>query len=226
MGGKKRILLTASAIILLCLTILVGATLGLFSDGVTVHNHLQAGDLEADLVRTNLKYVVLNAQGQLQEYNNGSTVNLSNTTHPKFNIFGLDSEDIRIAPLSYFEADLEIRNEGNVAFDYTVKLAFTGDATKAENKALAEQLLVTITHKGTTIKSEVPLINFVEAGTNYVLFSDLLLADITKDFTAADFTVKISFKNDNNINNFAQIGTVTFDLIVEAVQSATIVKGP
>lgn len=224
MGGKKRILLTASAIILLCLTILVGATLGLFSDGVTVHNHLQAGDLEADLWRTNLEYVDINEYGQLRKKTVDTDVNLSNTTLAEKNIFGLENSNMKIAPRSYFKADLQIRNTGNVAFDYTVKLVFTGDTKLTVNEALADQLLVTITHKGAAVKTDVPLSEFPTTSSGYALFSGELLVTPGAAYTSAPFTVTVKFKDDNAINNLAQTGTTTFDLIVEAVQSTTVVE--
>lgn len=224
MGGKKRILLTASAIILLCLTILVGATLGLFSDGVTVHNHLQAGDLEADLWRTNLEYVDLNQYGQLQKRTVGTDLDLSNTTLAEKNIFGLDSSNMKIAPRSYVKADLEIRNYGNVAFDYNVKLVFTGDTKEADNKAFAEQLLITVTHKGATVYDKIKLSEFTSSGNYYQLFAGELLVDPNASYSAAPFTITVTFKDDNSVNNNAQTGTTTFDLIVEAVQSTKVVE--
>jgi len=224
MGGKKRILMTASAIILLCLTILVGATLGLFSDGVTIHNHLQAGDLEADLWRTYLEYTDLNQYGQLQKRKVETDLDLSNTTLAEKNIFGLDSSNMKLAPKSYVKADLEIRNYGNVAFDYSVKLVFTGDTKNAVNKAFAEQLLITVTHKGTTIFKDVKLSEFTNSGNYYQLFTGELLVDPNADYSAAPFTVTVTFKDDNSVNNSAQTGTTTFDLIVEAVQSTKVVE--
>ena len=224
MGGKKRVLLTAAAIILLCITILVGATFGLFSDGVTVHNHLQAGDLEADLWRTYLECKSLNEYGQFKLIKEDGDLDLSNTKLADKNIFGLDSTDIRLAPQSYVKADLEIRNYGNVAFDYKVKLVFTGDTTVANNKAFAEQLMISVTHKGTTVIQDVSLDQFVNNGTYYELFTGELLVDPNADYSTAPFTVQVTFKDDNSVNNSAQAATATFDLIVEAVQSTKVVE--
>ena len=218
MGGKKRILLTASAIILLCLTIMIGATLGLFSDGATVHNHLQAGDLEADLWRTNLEYTSLNSVGKLVPTVVDSDLDLSNTKLPEKNVFGLDSSDLVIVPRSYVKAELEIRNLGNVAFDYTVKLVFTGDT--AYNNAFAKQLDITIIDPTGKTSEKLSLDKFTEADGNYILFTGELLASADRTtYTKAGFTVQVTFRDDSTINNQAQAAVATFDLIVEAVQS-------
>ena len=52
---RKRTLLVSSAVIMLCMTIIVGMTWALFTDTQTVHNHLQAGDLKITLKRTELR---------------------------------------------------------------------------------------------------------------------------------------------------------------------------
>lgn len=218
MGGKKRILLTASAVIILCLTILIGATYGLFSDGVVIHNHLQAGDLEADLWRTNLEYTALDSAGLLGYTTIGDDLDLSNTKLPEMNVFGLDSSDLRIIPRSYVKADLEIRNLGNVAFDYTVKLVFTGDTSL--NNAFAKQLDITIVDPYGKESETRPLDTFTTDGKHYVLFSgNLLSSHDIMTYNKAAFSVKVTFRDDSTINNQAQAAIATFDLIVEAIQS-------
>ena len=218
MGGKKRILLTASAIILLCLTILIGATFGLFSDGAVIHNHLQAGDLEADLWRTNLEYSALDSTGMLAATKIDADLNLSDTKLPELNVFGLDSSNMIIVPRSYVKADMELRNTGNVAFDYTVKLVFTGDT--ALNNAFAKQLDITIVDPTGKELETRSLDKFTTDGKHYILFSGILLStpEVTT-YTKADFSVKVTFKDDSGINNQAQAAIATFDLIVEAVQA-------
>ncbi len=210
--------MTGSAIILICLTILIGATLGLFSDGATVHNHLQAGDLEADLWRTNLEYTSLNSVGKLVPTVIDKDLDLSNTKLPEKNVFGLDSSNMVIVPRSYVKADMEIRNLGNVAFDYTVKLVFTGDTSR--DNAFAKQLNITITDPTGKTSETVSLDKFTKDGNYYVLFSGELLASADRTtYTKAGFTVQVAFKDDSTINNQSQAAIATFDLIVEAVQS-------
>ena len=51
---RNRILLVSCAVILLCVSIIAGMTYALFSEAVTVKNHLQAADLDISLNRVYL----------------------------------------------------------------------------------------------------------------------------------------------------------------------------
>ena len=216
MNVKKRILLTASASILLCLAVMIGVTYSLFSDNATVKTHLTAGDLEADLWRTNLEYSCLDPEGKLEKTTVEEDLNMSNTKLTEANAFGLDTEDIIIIPGSYIKADMEIRNTGNVAFNYVVKLIFTGDTTKANH--FAEQLKITITYPDGKTSEGLTLDKFTSNGSNYVIMNGALtVSTVEGEYSSDSFSIRIDFI-DNNDNNLSQAATASFDLIVESVQ--------
>jgi len=219
LGGKKRVLLTASAIILLCLTLFIGSALALFSDRTSVRNHLVAGDLEADLWRTNLEYTALNSEGKLQKTVVDEDLNFSNVSLTEDNVFGVKSESIVVVPGSYFDADLELRNVGNVAFTYVIKLVFVGDSTN--NDAFAKQLKITIVDTNGNTSTPKTLDKFTaSSGTDYIISQGELKVSTTPGVQSADkFSVKVEFIDDDSVNNLAQAATATFDLIVEAVQA-------
>jgi hypothetical protein len=185
---------------MLCTTIIVGASYALFNETISVGNHLQAGNLDADLTRTNLKYAVLDANGTLKDYEDGEDVDFTGTTSK--NIFGLDGEQ-KIVPGSYFEAEMNLANNGTVAFDYEVEIKILGESNK-----LAEQLKVTITTANGTKTFALSEINgkyVVSEGRMYINSS-------------AIFTVKVEFV-EGATNNDAQNQTCAFDLVVTAVQA-------
>ena len=62
---RKRALVVSTATILLCLSIVAGATWALFTDTQVVKNHLVAGDLTISLTRTELTKTYLNDDGFL-----------------------------------------------------------------------------------------------------------------------------------------------------------------
>ena len=204
---KKRTLLVSCAVILLCFCMIVGGTFALFTDSENAINHLKAGKLDAVLIRTNLEYSVLNNSGKLQTFTNTADVDFSQVTTQ--NVFGL-TDEVKIVPGSYFDADLEIRNNGNVAFDYSVQIKLNDSS----NTAISEQLKVTITKAdGSVIEKMLSeMANGVEITTGEMLVGG-----------AADaFSVRVDFLNldtDGSINNAAQEQTAVFDLIVSAVQA-------
>lgn len=212
---KKRVLLISCSVIMLCICIIAGMSYALFTDSVSVGNHLQAGNLNVTLTRTNLEYSVLNAEGELAVKTVAEDLDL--TTSSANNVFGIDSTDIRIVPGSYFDADLEIENAGNTAFNYSISIKLLGDSTD-----LAEQLKVIVTHpNGTTTEKMLSEL----AGGLSIDTGKMKVGD-----TAQTFSVRVEFVDDGRpdtnpsttiVNNDAQGDSAVFDLIVTAVQATT-----
>lgn len=213
----KRALLVSSAIILLCMTIIVGATYSLFTDRFSVGNHLVAGELEISLQRTRLAYKSLDDAGYLSEITNTTVHDFTDRTSN--NIFGLESGNIRIAPGSYFEADLRVINDNakdatyysNVAFDYSVTFVLL-----ESNPYLANQMQVTVTdHNG-----KVTTMRLDEAAKGHVFECGTLEAGEV----GQNFTVRVEFLDDVDYpdefdNNLAKGKDVIFDLVVSATQA-------
>ena len=196
----KKILAISCVIIMLCTTLIVGASYALFNETVSVGNHLQAGNLDADLTRTNLKFAVLDTNGVLVDHEDGDDVDFTGTTNK--NIFGLTG-DQKIVPGSYFEAEMDLSNNGTVAFDYDVEIKILG-----ESNELAEQLKVTVT---TANGSETFMLS--EINGKYVVSSGRMYIN-----SSASFTVRVEFV-DGAANNDAQDQSCAFDLVVTAVQA-------
>ena len=215
---RKRVLIVSSAIILLCMIIIVGMSMALFTDSKRIRNHLQAGNLEIGLARTYLEYSSLDDYGRLAVTKVEGRVDFTGMTDK--NVFGVDATGVKIVPGSYFKAEMELSNKGNVAFTYNLGIQLVDVPN-----ALTNQLQVTITdHEGkvTTMKlSEMAKGVTINAG------------EMTIKDKAQKFTVMISFIDDiehnKNLaagekpmdNNLAQTQGAVFDLIVTAVQATT-----
>lgn len=207
---KNKVLLLSCSVIMLCICIVAGMSYALFTHSISVGNHLQAGNLKAELWRTNLTYKILNDDGELAQTELTGRVDLSNTSTEDTNIFGLDASGIYIVPGSCFEAKMELKNAGNTAFDYDIYIVYEG-ATLDEDAALAQQLQVTFTDAAGTSTS-CQLSDLLSGG------DPLQRAKLAKG-RSTTFTVKIEFVNNDTINNAAQDGSVKFDLIVRATQA-------
>lgn len=200
----QKVLLVSCAVILVCTFVITGMTYALFTDQVSVESHLKAGNLDVTLTRTALEYSTLNTDGELVETRVNEPLVLNGTVRD--NVFGIDSADVRIVPGSYFDATLEITNDGNTAFDYTVTVK-----QLRESNALAEQLQVTVTHADGT--QTVRMLSTLSEGLT-VEAGRMQVGEIVQRFS-----VRVDFIDDTNVNNDAQELTAAFDLIVEAVQS-------
>lgn len=223
MNSTKRVLLVSASMVLLCLCIIVGATYALFTDSVTVHNHLQAGDLDLRFERTNLEYAVLKTDGTIEVVKETGVVDFTDTSidFTNTNIFGINDERV-IVPTSFVKADLRIANDGNVAFDYKVFLLLK-DGISTD---LAKQLLVTVSSGNNVLVSKKPL-SEMATGEGYVILS----GSTVKTTSEVVFTVHIEFADDvvdNTIgdNDLAQDQAVAFDLSVSAVQSTSATVNP
>lgn len=200
---QKRVLLMACALVLLCMSLIIGITYGLYTESLTTSNHLQAGNLDISLIRTDLSYRVLNEEGELEVIRVEDDIDFTGSTRE--NIFGMDAMGLLIAPGAWFDAQLQVINEGNVAFTYDVAIRLRGDAN-----ALSEQLLFTVTHPDGAV-------------------TEKRLSQLTEEFSLATgrmkatdeaqtFRVKVEFLDEPD-NNLAQSQAVVFDLFVTAVQS-------
>jgi hypothetical protein len=198
--NRKRALLISGSVILLCLTVIVGMTAALFTDDEVVNNHLRAGDLNITLVRTKLISTYLTDRGFLDTVTDGQLKDFTNETSE--NVFDLNGAVI--VPKSKYIAEMQISNESDVAFEYWIEIVYTGSA----NVELAEQISVTVNteeskrlNQGLMVGSESEPIDVLAVGE------------------AGKFTVTVEFLDlDNSVNNMAQGDSVTFDLIVHAVQ--------
>lgn len=210
--NRKRTLLVSSAVILLCMTIIVGMTFALFTDTQKVSNHLQAGDLSITLKRTELTKTTLNATGKLVTSDPDTTVvNFSNPTDE--NVFGI-VEGEKIVPGTKYEASMRIENHSDVAFGYWIEIVCT-DKTNGED--LAKQLKVTV-NTGSDASA------FVNDGLTVKGANDGYLGELIIG-ASADFTVTVEFldsfieENDIDHNDLAQGENLSFDLVVHAVQA-------
>ena len=208
---RKRILLSSCSVILVCMTVIIGMTWALFTDSLSIKNHLQAGDLAISLRRTNLEYCVLDSTGKLVVTKIEDDLDFTESS--KNNVFGIDAENMLVVPQSYFTAEMELINKGNVAFTYDVAIKLTSDVND-----LTGQLEITVT--GPDNKSQTVIFNPNEAKEK-VLYTGSMLKETTTN--AQKFTVTVKFLDDKTTsgidNNLAQGQFAEFDLIVTATQS-------
>ena len=150
--GRRRVLLTSCAIVLLCLTIIVGMTWALFTNDMAVEHLLKAGDLDITLHRVHLVKNDLDDDGFLAEISNPDDVDFTNPNGK--NIFDFKADKVgmygeiiekgdRVVPGSKYTATMEISNNSDVAFGYWVEIVCS-DTDKANGEDLAKQLKVTV----------------------------------------------------------------------------------
>ena len=217
--NRKRVLIVSTAIILLCMFIIVGMTWALFTDTQKVSNHLKAGDLSITLKRTELTKTTLDAKGYLQTMPTDTTVvNFTNPTDE--NVFGLATDDDgkvteKIVPGSKYVAKMEIENKSDVAFGYWIEIVCTN---KAEGADLAKQLRITVDAKqdGTALVND-----------GLKVGSDTNFVDVVTVGQKGTFTVTVEFVDDgytfvdgvlSSTNDDAEKENLEFDLVVYAVQ--------
>ena len=205
--SKVRTLLMSCVMMMLCVAMIVGGTFALWSDSAKVENHLTAGTLKVKLERISLAKTYLdNETGYLVTTAPDTTiVNFTDTNTADDNVFGINNDE-KVVPCSVYEAKLRLTNNGDVAFTYDVIIKLN-----SASNALAEQLKIYIDgdDKGTL--------------DEYAVDGKAIIASQTmaKNDAAKEFTVKVEFINDNDVNNDAQEKEVKFDLLVNAVQKTT-----
>ena len=209
MTKRKRSILLAVLISVLCVAMAAAGTYALFTDDVGVRNHLVSGKMDVTLERTELeKWYIDSETGYFVNKGSKELVNFSGKTDR--NIYDMTKDEL-IVPLSSYSAKMRITNNSDVAFHYWIEVVFDN----SEDINLADQLYVTVKSvngeiKGylseltTKIGSETSPISTVstKAGENFEFF-----------------TVSVKFDDlDSKVNNSAMSQSVAFDIVVHAVQ--------
>ena len=208
---KKRSVLLSALTLMLCLALVASGTYALFSDQVTLKNHLQAGTLDITLIRTNLTTLSLDdTTGFLVETENAEDVDFSAPTTR--NVFDITDETL-IVPGCVYNAEMQIQNNSDVAFGYWLEIVFddTVDLT------LAEQLKVTVT----TVDGNKSISGKLSENAGLIGEEADPIGILAKTGSAL-FTVSVEFCDlDHSVNNNAKLTSFEFDIIVHAVQITT-----
>lgn len=202
--SRARALAMAALVCVLCLGVLVAASFALFSSSSQTNNHIQAGKLEVGFYRTGSSGVRLAEGGLLETYSEkfaeSDYVDLGKDGSSVFNW----SEAV---PGMREQADLLVRNSGDVAFDYSITVVF-GDAVNSA--ALLSQLRVTVTAGG----KETAFLLSDSGAQNAVALGSL------KAGASAEFSVELEFVAGTEIDNSAMGTSAQFDLTLSAVQQS------
>lgn len=202
MQKKFKVLFISYIVILFCTVLIVGGTFSLFTDSVKVVNHLQAGSLDVELIRTNLEYTKINELGYLEVVKDNDNFDFTNKVDA--NIFGISDDNLKIIPGSYFNVTLDLINKGNVAFEYSVKFVLN-----CKENELIKQLNVEIIDQNGNIK--------VKRFNEFIEDETILIGEMDNFNNKETFNIKITFL-DLEENNIAKDENLSFDLVVTAVQ--------
>ena len=208
---KRRTLLISCAVILLCVSMVVGGTYALLTEKVVAKNHLIAGTLDVTLERTHLEYTTIDENGQIKVVTNKDVIDFTDET-PE-NIFGLSGET-KIVPGGYFQATMKLTNKGDIAFDYSIQVKL-----QTQMNAFAEQLQVTLVDaEGKTLVDADGTAVFDKQLSELGAAQSIDTGSMLKA-GAEYFTVRVTFLNvDSAVNNLAQGQEALFDLIITATQ--------
>ena len=201
-------ILLSSVTLLLCLAILTLTVFVFFDNSVGLINHIESGELDVSLVRTDLKGKVFSSDGALKDYHNPARIDFS--TPSKYNLFDL-KDDVYVVPGCEYIATMEVINNGDVKFGYYIEFVVRDDSSLE----LCEQLQVVVTSGDKTITTK--LSDFMLGGEgDYISILDI--------GCISTVTVEVCFIDDSSINNAAMDKKVYFDFIVHAQQVTSVLN--
>ena len=217
MTKKFRVLLMTCVSMLLCVTLLAAGSYALFTDDVTIKNHLKAGKLDITLKRTYLETNYLTDNGYLDDYGTDEIVDFTGKTDR--NIFDITNpEDSLIVPGCYYEATMELSNNSDVAFGYWIEVVLNGE----NPYQLAKQLKIDVTTYDENNQAVVSS-KYINEGL-YVGSETVPVGKMSVSSASQTFKIKMTFVDDKDDedkeedNNRAMDKEVKFDIIVHAVQ--------
>ncbi len=219
--SKVRTMLLASVMIMLCTSVIVGGTYALWSDQVSVKNHLSAGSLKVELKRTYLEKFALDSEGSGHLTKTVDDKETSTTA----NMFGISNDDV-IVPSTYYAARLKLTNSGDVAINYVVSI----EVDKNSDVELAKQIIVHVGDKQKAIFDESNgysmspndtdcqyLVKETNNGKIDYLTNEIGSGSLNKK-QETEFWVEVLYLDLNN-NNDSQNQKLSFDIYVDATQA-------
>lgn len=230
--SRKRALAISSTVVLLCMSIIVGMTWALFTDTQSITTHLQAGDLDITLKRVALTKTMLTNEGYLVkdkviQSETNDPVDFTNTTtfNVNKNVFNIGEGEV-LVPGSKYTATMRIENHSSVAFGYWIEIVCEDPAAAGQ---LAEQILVTVNNGQATKVGDGLLVGGPESDKLVGKLATNKNPEVVTDDNSDTFTVTIEFKDESftynpatgkldSVNDDAQGRSLSFDLVVYAVQ--------
>lgn len=202
---KSTTLIFSLCALIVCSSIAVGVSYGLFSSSSRVNNHLQikenasTGELKATLKRVSGSKDVSNSSGT--SYTSEKLEEEDFTNSSSSNVFGLSSSDYTIAGCKYI-ANMKLTNTGDMDFTFNIKLTNTED--KTNTSSFQDELKVSYGKDESSLTEKGSLTS--------VLTSESSLDSGTLIKSASyDFSVEIEFPKGSTTKS----GDVYFDLLVE-----------
>ena len=204
MKRRSKIILVVIALVLCCVASVIGATYGLLYETFSTRNHLIAGSLKVTLVRQRLISKNIDSNGNMRSVIDDSVKDFTSSTQD--NIFGIGTDTL-LVPGSSFTAEMNIGNNGNVAFYYYVEVIFNSVISDSE---FASMLKFSV-ESANGVKKETLIKDGLTLGEND---QGLGLVQVG---ASESFTVKLEFLDDDKNNN-VENKFVIFDLLVHVEQ--------
>ncbi len=213
MSKKTKVLLRSMLAVCLCTILVVGATYALFSDTAVVNNHLKAGNLDVGLWRVSYWGNMLTEDGLLAPTErDNERIDLTKDPRMLFDVEG-------VVPQSWYEADIEVVNNGSTAFDYYVTILWDAEEASKEQIKFAEQIEISISSESLETPVVFRLIDCAKP-ENTVKLGYILANTADKASTAQKFTVRATLTDDVE-NNAVMEQDLEFDLQVYASQKVS-----
>ena len=223
--NKTRTLTMIGALVVL-LALLVGTTYALFTDKATITNHLNSGDMQLTLIRTDYTHMMLDQDGFVADVTPDGHDDPKDFSAPVGeNMFNLD-EAQRFVPGSSVSADMVLSNadvNSDTAFNYWFTIVVKG-VEDEELPAFVDALLLDVAIEGHPefSVSGIRLGDeaYVNAETGEITFGTATAPiGVLKIGGEQKFTVTVSV--DVNAGNEISNQEILIDLIVNAVQQVT-----
>lgn len=205
LSDRIKIVLAAIAVILVTVTVLLVPTFALFSDSVNTEHYIDSGTLKIDLYQTVMTGIRITEDGTFGAYSDTEEIDLSAFEGKVFELYDA-------VPGITRTGTFEVRDAGSsTAYDLSVSL--TNVEMSAGGEALLEQIRITVQAQNpgdAAVEESFALSAADETGS--ISLGTMLLTQELKQFT-----IKAEFINSDD-NNEAQNPSVSFDILVTAVQ--------
>lgn len=185
--STKRALLTSVLSLVLCMSMLIGATFAWFTDSVTSgKNRIQAGNLDVEMLYKNTG---------MKEWEG-----IEVPTSPDF-FKDINGEQILWEPGAVAYANFKVENKGSLALKYSLETIVAGCNYTSAGKSLADVLTVKVIKDEVTYETREDAVTAAQGSTDTLESFAHVNANMEKD-TTDYFTVVLYWEPSSNDNDF------------------------
>lgn len=214
--SRSRTILLSVLMVLMCVSLIVGATFALFVDKEEYAIGVNTGNID---VQGTLTMTGAWSQGQSVNNREAGTQITDGYSLPQGGSVTLtDGKNIKFTNMSLGDGaafNLKVTNSSSVDMKYSVRVEVDDEASPANSEALAKSLTLSVLENGETGRS----VTFENAPVSVIDWTTVTAPAEAGEIADINFEITLPWDKINNFDEVADSQSISMTIVLEAVQA-------